>query len=95
MRQLSCLQCPVRHLTCIADLAVADLEDFESCRVTGFYKPRQVVFHQGMPASGLYVLCHGTVQGQQITIDTQYRQIVLDTSRVRRRPSPRPRRRPP
>jgi CRP/FNR family transcriptional regulator len=30
--------------------------------VTGLYKPRQVVFHQGSPASGLYILCQGTVK---------------------------------
>lgn len=28
----------------------------------GVYKPRQVIFHAGAPANGLYVLCHGTVK---------------------------------
>jgi CRP-like cAMP-binding protein len=30
--------------------------------VTGFYKPRQVIFHEGNPASGLYIVCHGSVK---------------------------------
>ena len=62
MRKIACQQCTVRHLTCIADLAVDELGEFQSCAVTGLYKPRQVVFHEGTPANGLYVLCQGTVK---------------------------------
>jgi CRP-like cAMP-binding protein len=76
MKQLPCLQCPVRHLSCIADLAVADLADFQHCKVTCLYKPRQVVFHQGMPASGLYVLCYGTVKLYQS--DRSGRDFIVD-----------------
>jgi CRP-like cAMP-binding protein len=62
MRLISCQQCRVRHLTCIADLPTEDLGEFQTCRVSGLYKPRQVVFHEGTPANGLYVLCHGVVK---------------------------------
>lgn len=62
MRRISCQQCTVRALTCIADLSPEELADFQTCTVTGLYKPRQVVFHEGTPAAGLYVLCHGNVK---------------------------------
>jgi CRP-like cAMP-binding protein len=62
MRRISCQQCAVRHLTCIADLPVDDLGEFQTCGVSGLYKPRQVIFHEGTPANGLYVLCYGTVK---------------------------------
>jgi len=62
MRRITCQQCTIRDQTCIADLPVDDLGDFQSCGVSGVYKPRQVVFHEGTPATGLYVLCHGTVK---------------------------------
>lgn len=62
MRRISCQKCSIRHLTCIADLPIDDLDDFQSCGASGLYKPRQVIFHEGTPASGLYVVCHGTVK---------------------------------
>jgi CRP-like cAMP-binding protein len=62
LRRIACQQCTVRRLTCIADLASDELVDFQACAVTGLYKPRQVVFHEGAPAAGLYVLCQGTVK---------------------------------
>ena len=62
MRRISCQQCTVRDHSCIADLPLDDLGEFQTCGVTGLYKPRQVVFHQGTPAAGLYILCQGTVK---------------------------------
>lgn len=62
MRRITCQQCTIRDLTCIADLPTDDLGEFQTCGVSGLYKPRQVIFHEGTPASGLYVLCHGTVK---------------------------------
>ena len=78
MRRISCQQCTVRHLTCVADLAVDDLGDFQSCTVTGLYKPRQVVFHEGAPANGLYVLCQGTVKLYQS--DRFGREFIVDVA---------------
>lgn len=62
MRRMTCQQCTVRHLTCLQDLPVESLPEFQACCVTGLYKPRQIVFHEGTPASGLHVLCQGTVK---------------------------------
>jgi CRP/FNR family transcriptional regulator len=62
MRRITCQQCTIRDQTCIADLPVDSLGEFQTCSVSGLYKARQVVFHEGTPAAGLYVLCHGTVK---------------------------------
>ena len=62
MRRITCQQCTVRDLTCIADLPASELGEFQTCGVTGLYRPRQVIFHEGAPASGLYILCHGSVK---------------------------------
>jgi CRP-like cAMP-binding protein len=78
MRQISCLECKVRHATCIADLAIGDIPEFQACRVTGLYKPRQVIFHQGTPANGLHILCHGTVKLYQS--DRFGREFIIDVA---------------
>jgi CRP-like cAMP-binding protein len=78
MRRVSCEQCAVRRLTCIADLAPDDVADFQACAVTGLYKPRQVVFHEGTPAAGLYVLCQGTVKLYQS--DRFGREFIIDVA---------------
>lgn len=62
MRRILCQQCPVRHLTCIADLPVLDLPEFQAFRITALYRPRQLIFHEGNPALGLHVVCHGSVK---------------------------------
>lgn len=62
MRRMACQQCTVRDRTCIADLAADALPEFQACCVTGLYRPRQIVFHEGTAANGLYVLCQGTVK---------------------------------
>jgi len=65
-------------MTCIADLSIDDLGEFEVCRVPGLYKPRQVIFHQGTPANGLYILCHGTVKLFQA--DRFGREFIIDVA---------------
>ena len=62
MRRIACDQCAVRQLTCFADLDAEGLGEFQGCRMSGLYKPRQVVFHEGTPAAGLYVVCQGIVK---------------------------------
>lgn len=76
MRRISCQQCAVRAHTCIADLTLDELGDFQTCTVTGLYKPRQIVFHEGTPAAGLYVLCHGNVKLYQS--DRFGREFIID-----------------
>ncbi|MCC6766270.1 MAG: Crp/Fnr family transcriptional regulator [Deltaproteobacteria bacterium] len=78
MRRISCQQCTVRAHTCIADLPFEDLGDFQTCAVTGLYKPRQVVFHEGTPATGFYVLCHGNVKLYQS--DRFGREFIIDVA---------------
>jgi CRP/FNR family transcriptional regulator len=62
MRRIACEQCAVRQLTCFADLTSEGFGEFQACRVSGLYKPRQVVFHESTPAAGLYVVCQGIVK---------------------------------
>jgi len=62
MRRIACQECTVRDLTCFAELSPDDLAEFQACRITGLYKPRQVIFHEGTPAGGLWVVCQGTVK---------------------------------
>jgi CRP-like cAMP-binding protein len=62
MRKISCEHCAIRGESCIQDLPADHLDDFHACGTSALYKPRQVVFHQGTPAGGLYVLCYGAVK---------------------------------
>jgi CRP-like cAMP-binding protein len=62
MRRIACEGCTVRARTCFADVPADDLGEFQACRVPGLYKPRQIVFHEGTPATGLYIVCHGAVK---------------------------------
>jgi len=62
MKKINCESCPIRDTSCIADLSADQLEEFRSFSLSAVYKPRQVLFHEGTPASGLYVLCHGAVK---------------------------------
>jgi CRP-like cAMP-binding protein len=63
VRRISCDQCAIRNGSCILrDVPDDRLDEFQVCGTSGIYKSRQVVFHQGTPADGLYLLCHGAVK---------------------------------
>ncbi len=62
MRKIDCEHCAMRPNSICRDLKAADLEQFQACGVSAVYRRRQVVFHEGTPAGGLYVLCHGAVK---------------------------------
>jgi len=62
MRKILCENCAIRDTGIIADLPIEKLDEFRSCSTTAIYKARQVIFHEGTPASGLYILCHGAVK---------------------------------
>lgn len=62
MRTIACAVCPVRAASVIADLPRERLDDFTACGTTLLYKPRQVLFHEGTTADGLYLLCRGLVK---------------------------------
>lgn len=46
----------------ICELPPDALADFQRAGVVAVYKPRQVVFSEGTPAMGLYVVCQGAVK---------------------------------
>ena len=62
MRKIHCDGCPVRNLGAICDMPLEELENFRAAGMVALYRPRQVVFSEGNPATGLYLLCHGSVK---------------------------------
>jgi CRP-like cAMP-binding protein len=62
MRKILCENCAIRDTGIIADLPIEKIDEFRSHSVTAIYKTRQVIFHEGTPASGLYIVCHGAVK---------------------------------
>jgi CRP-like cAMP-binding protein len=62
MRRITCEQCGIRDVSCIQDVPDEQIGNFRACGVTGLYRARQVVFHEGNPAEGLFILCHGSVK---------------------------------
>lgn len=63
MRRIECEHCGIRTTKdIIRDLPVSELDTFRACGTSSIYKQRQVIFHEGTPASGLYILCHGAVK---------------------------------
>ena len=62
MRKIQCDGCQVKGHGAICDLPPTELEDFRAAGMTALYKPRQVVFSEGNPATGLYLICHGSVK---------------------------------
>jgi len=62
MRKIDCDHCGIRTQGVIRDLPVEDIPGFRACGVSALYRRRQVIFHEGTPANGLYILCHGAVK---------------------------------
>jgi CRP-like cAMP-binding protein len=62
MRIIGCEDCAIRGKSIVADLPVAQLREFRACSVIAPYARRQVIFHEGAPANGLYVVCRGAVK---------------------------------
>lgn len=62
MRRISCESCPNRRPGMLCDLPAEALADFRSAGVVTPYRPRQVIFSEGGPATGLYLVCHGAVK---------------------------------
>ncbi len=76
MRKIDCEQCGIRDVGVIQDLPIEQLDAFRACGMSAIYRRRQVVFHEGTPANGLYILCHGAVKLYQS--DRFGRQHILD-----------------
>jgi CRP-like cAMP-binding protein len=79
MRRIACEQCPVRDASIAGGLPVELLDGFRACTSTAIYWPRQVLFHEGAPAAGLYVVCAGAVKIYQS--DRFGRDYILDIAR--------------
>jgi CRP/FNR family cyclic AMP-dependent transcriptional regulator len=62
MRKMQCDSCQMRGQGVICELPSDALADFQRAGVMAIYKPRQVVFSEGTPAMGLYVVCQGAVK---------------------------------
>ena len=62
MRKIQCESCVVRTQGAICDLPEELLDEFRASSVAAIYKPRQVVFSEGSPALGLYMVCCGAVK---------------------------------
>jgi CRP/FNR family transcriptional regulator len=65
MRRINCEECVVRGTSCIQDLPSERLGEFHGCGAAAVYRPRQLVFHEGMRADALYVVCYGAVKVYQ------------------------------
>jgi len=63
MRRIDCEHCAIRTTKdIIRDLPLSELDTFRACGTSAIYKHRQIIFHEGNPANGLYILCHGAVK---------------------------------
>jgi len=62
MRRIPCEACPTRSENPVCGLPAEVLSDFRTAGTTVLYRPRQVIFAEGMPSSALYLLCHGVVK---------------------------------
>lgn len=62
MRKMDCDHCSIRDQSIVRDLVNEELMAFGGCGVRAIYKRRQVIFHEGTPANGLYILCQGAVK---------------------------------
>lgn len=62
MRRITCEACPVRGLGALCDVPPEAQEDFRRVALASVYKARQVVFTEGNPSTGLYLVCRGAVK---------------------------------
>jgi len=62
MRIVACESCAVRAKSVVAGVPDEKLPAFRSCSEIAAYRARQVVFHEGAPAAGLWAVCRGVVK---------------------------------
>ena len=62
MRRIHCTDCRARPGNPVCDLPTDVLGDFRAAGSAMLYRPRQVIFGEGMPAAALYLVCHGAVK---------------------------------
>ncbi len=62
MRKIECEHCAIRGRDVLRDVPDDKLPVFRGTSQTALYRRRQVIFHEGTPANGLYILCRGAVK---------------------------------
>lgn len=58
----NCLICKLRHSGFFCDLPKTSLEDFERVKYASAYPAGAVLFVEGQPTRGIYILCSGRVK---------------------------------
>jgi len=62
MRRIRCETCTTRPGSVVCGVAADVLGALRTAGTTMLYRPRQVLFSEGMPCAALYLLCHGAVK---------------------------------
>lgn len=62
MRRIPCEACPARTGSLMCEVPEGTLSDFRAAGTTMLYRPRQVIFGEGMPSAALYLVCRGAVK---------------------------------
>jgi CRP-like cAMP-binding protein len=62
MRKIMCESCPVRVDGALCNVPPEAQEDFRSVATNIVFRAHQVVFAEGTPSTGLYLVCSGTVK---------------------------------
>jgi len=62
VKTVSCESCSQREGGALCSVPPEAWVDWQSFGVTSIYKPRQVVFSEGNPSRGLYLVCRGSVK---------------------------------
>jgi CRP/FNR family transcriptional regulator len=62
VRRIQCETCSVRDSGTLCDLPPEAREEFRAIGQLRMYKARQVIFGEGNPSDGLYLVCHGNVK---------------------------------
>lgn len=57
--QVSCFDCPLRPDKAFCNLPADTLEGFDTIKTIAFYPRSAILFHQGRPTRGVYMLCNG------------------------------------
>ncbi|MFZ1702231.1 MAG: Crp/Fnr family transcriptional regulator [Pyrinomonadaceae bacterium] len=60
--QDKCQNCEIHKKNFFCSLPEADLEQFQSIKVTKAYRPGALLFVEGQPAKSVYMLCQGRVK---------------------------------
>ena len=60
--QQKCQSCGLKDIEFFCDLSTSNLKDFESIKVTKAYPKDSILFFEGQPSKGVYLLCQGKVK---------------------------------